>query len=65
MIDIDDVGNGFLFGGVIVGIIFLVCYFVFSKPIINDCEKNGGMIVKSNGDAVCIDRKALIVVEKK
>lgn len=65
MIDIDDVGDGFLFGGIIVGIIFLVCYFVFSKPVINECENKGGMIVKSNGDAICIDKKALIVTEKK
>lgn len=64
-IDIDDVGDGFLFGGIVIGIIFLICYFVFSSPVVDECEKKGGMIVKSNGDAVCVDKKALISLEKK
>lgn len=64
MIDIDDVGDGFLYGGVVIGLILLVCYLVFSKPEISECEKRGGMIVKSNGDAVCVDKKALIEVKK-
>jgi hypothetical protein len=60
MIDVDDVGDGFLYGGIVIGIIFLVCYLAFSKPEIDDCEKKGGVIVKSNGEAICIDKNALI-----
>lgn len=63
-IDIDDVGDGFLFGGLIVGAIFLILYFAFSKPVINECEQRGGMIVKSDGKAVCIDKSAILKVAK-
>ncbi|MRT30782.1 hypothetical protein [Herbaspirillum sp. CAH-3] len=65
MIDSDDVGDGFLFGGVIVGLIFLVIYIAFSRPEIKACEQNGGAMVKSNGDMICIDKKALVAKEKK
>lgn len=65
MIDSDDVGDGFLYGGIVVGLIFLVIYLVWSKPEIDDCEKKGGIVVKSNGDAVCIDKKALIQAKEK
>jgi len=60
MIDVDDIGDGFLYGGIIIGLIFVVLYFAFSKPEINECEKSGGIIIKSNGNAVCIDKKAII-----
>jgi hypothetical protein len=65
VIDSDDVGDGFLYGGVIVGLIFLVIYLMFSRPEINKCEQAGGVIVKSNGSTVCIDKGALIDSEHK
>lgn len=64
-IDFDDVGDGFLFGGIIIGIIFFILYLVFSSPVVDECEKKGGIIVKSNGEAVCVDKKALINLENK
>lgn len=60
MIDVDDVGEGFVYGGVVIGVIFLVIYLVFSKPEIKQCEDAGGIVVKSNGDTVCVDKNALI-----
>jgi hypothetical protein len=64
MIDIDDVGDGFLYGGIVIGVIFLVCYFAFSRPVIDECEKAGGVVVKSNGKPLCVDKKALIESKK-
>jgi hypothetical protein len=64
MIDIDDVGDGFLFGGIIVGVIFLVIYLAWSEPKIDDCEEKGGVTVKSNGDLICVDKSALIGAKK-
>lgn len=60
MIDSDDVGDGFLYGGVVIGLIFLFIYFHYSKPEIDKCEKAGGVMVKANGDAVCVKKDALI-----
>lgn len=60
MIDFDDVGYGFLFGGVFVGLILLALYFVLSQPVINECESKGGVIVKSDDKAIYIDKKALL-----
>lgn len=65
MIDSDDVGDGFLYGGFVIGAIFLVIYLVISKPVIKECEASGGIIVQSDGKAVCIDKKALIVQKEK
>lgn len=64
MIDSDDVGNGFLYGGLAIGLILLVLYFVFSKPEIDECEKSGGVIVKSDGKAICVDKKALVPLKR-
>lgn len=64
MVDAEDVCEGFFYGGVIVGLIFLVCYLAFSKPEIDKCEQAGGIVVKTNGDAVCIDKSALINLKK-
>ena len=60
MIDLDDVGNGFLFGGIIIGLILLAGYFYLSKPVIDECEKRGGIVLKSNGKAICVRKDALI-----
>jgi hypothetical protein len=63
-IDIDDVGDGFLYGGVVIGLIVLACYLIFSKPEIDDCKERGGVPVKSNGELVCVDEKLLIKAKK-
>lgn len=66
MIDFDDVGDGFLFGGIIVGIIFLLLYLAFSKPEIDACKEKGGIMVKtSDGESACIDKTALIAKKDK
>ena len=65
MVDIDDVGDGFLFGGFVIGVILLILYLCFSKSEIDACEKQGGVVVKSNGSAVCVRKDALIPIEKK
>ena len=59
MIDIDDVGDGFMFGGVVLGLIFLVCYLVFSVPKIDKCHEKGGQIVRIEGNDKCIASDAL------
>jgi hypothetical protein len=59
-LDLDDVGGAFLCGGLVLGGIVFLLYLAFSKPEIDDCEKRGGMMVKSNGHLVCIDKKALL-----
>ncbi len=64
MINEDDVGDGFLFGGLFVGIIFLVLYFVFSKPEIEACHEKGGVIVRIEGKDKCIEAAALKEIKK-
>ena len=59
MIDADDVSNGFVFGGVAVGLIFLLFYLVFSVPEIDECHKKGGQIVRIEGDDKCISTDSL------
>lgn len=64
MIDADDVGNGFLFGGILVGIVFLAIYFFFSVPKIDECEKQGGLMVKTaRGDAICVNKDAVLTAK--
>lgn len=59
MVDIDDVGNAGLFGGVGVLIVFLIWYLVFSVPEINKCHDKGGQIVRIEGTDKCMDTSAL------
>jgi hypothetical protein len=63
MIDLDDVDDSFLYGGLVLAGIVFVIYLVFSRPEIEKCEKAGGVMVKSNGDHVCIDKSALVKSE--
>lgn len=63
-VDLDDVGGGFIYGGIVIGLILLGLYFAFSKPEITECEKKGGVMVKSNGDSICVDKAALIPMKK-
>lgn len=63
MIDADDVGNGFAFGGLIVGLIFLAIYFYYSKPEIDKCHEKGGQIVRIEGADKCMDTSVLKVVK--
>lgn len=64
MIDLDDVGSGFLYGGIFIGLIFLCLYLAFYRPEIKECESKGGMMVKSNGDSICVNKAALIPLKK-
>ena len=59
MIDADDVGNGFAFGGLVVGLIFLAIYFYYSKPVIETCHDKGGQIVRIEGQDKCMDTSVL------
>ena len=63
MIDADDVGNGFGFGGLIVGIVLLIIYFYWSKPEIDKCHENGGQIVRIEGQDRCMDTSSLKVIQ--
>lgn len=63
MIDASDVGDGFLFGGVTIGIIFLIIYLVWSVPEIDKCRENGGQIVRIEGKDQCMDTSALKVIK--
>ena len=59
MIDADDVGSGFLFGGIAVGLVFLIWYLVFSVPEIDKCHEKGGQIVRIEGNDKCMDTSVL------
>ena len=59
MVDADDIGNAALFGSIPILIIFVVLYFVFSKPEIEACHEKGGVVVRIEGDDKCIDKAAL------
>jgi hypothetical protein len=59
MIDIDDVADGGLFGGVVVLIILLIIYLVWSRPVINECHEHGGKIVRIEGKDQCVDVSSL------
>lgn len=63
MVDIDDVGDGFMFGGIAVGLVLLVWYLAFSKPEIDQCHQKGGQIVRIEGKDTCMDTSALKVVK--
>ena len=55
MIDADDVGSAVLFGGIPLLIIFLIIYFVWSVPEIKQCHKDGGVIVRIEGNDKCVE----------
>ena len=59
MIDEDDLGNAVLFGGVPILIIFVVLYFVYSKPEIDACHEKDGVIVRIEGKDLCLAKDAL------
>lgn len=58
MISEDDIGNAALFGGIPILIIFIILYFVFSKPEIDECHDKGGVIVRIEGEDSCVDKEA-------
>lgn len=55
MIDADDVGNVAMFGSIPLLIIVLVIYFVWSVPEIKECHKDGGVIVRIEGQDKCVE----------
>lgn len=61
MIDIEDVGDAGLYGGLLIFIIFVVIYLVWSVPEINACHDKGGVIVRIEGKDKCVEPP----VEKK
>jgi hypothetical protein len=63
MIDASDVGDSFVYGGVVFGIIMLIWYLAFSKPEIEQCHEKGGQIVRIEGTDKCMDTSALKVVK--
>lgn len=65
MVDIDDVGNAALFGSIPVLIIFIIWYLVFSVPEIEKCHKDGGVIVRIEGQDTCVKKDVLVPVETK
>lgn len=55
--------------------LFFLCFFVIGIACFNDdlssqkslsieCNEKGGAIVKSNGNAICVDKNALIPIGK-
>lgn len=58
MVDADDVGAS-AFGGIIVFVIFLAIYLIWSVPEIDKCHEKGGKIVRIEGDDKCIAVEAL------
>lgn len=59
MVDIDDVGNAGLFGGILLFVIFLAIYLIWSVPEIDKCHDKGGKIVRIEGADKCIAADAL------
>ena len=55
MIDADDVSSAALFGSIPLLIIFLIIYFVWSVPEIEQCHKDGGVIVRIEGNDKCVE----------
>ena len=55
MIDADDVSGAALFGSIPLLIIFLIIYFVWSVPEIEQCHKDGGVIVRIEGNDKCVE----------
>lgn len=55
MIDADDVGDAALYGGIPLFIIFLIIYFVWSVPEIEQCHQDGGVIVRIEGKDKCVE----------
>lgn len=55
MIDADDVGNAGLYGGLLTIVVLLVWYLVFSVPEIEQCHKDGGVIVRIEGNDKCVE----------
>jgi hypothetical protein len=55
MIDADDVGIAGAVGGLFVLVIFVVWYLVFSVPEIEQCHKDGGVIVRIEGQDKCVE----------
>jgi hypothetical protein len=64
LIDEDDLGMVALLGGIPILIICLIVYFVWSKPEIDKCHEEGGVIVKIEGKHKCIDAKILQPAKK-
>ena len=64
MIDMDDIGNATLFGGLPLLIIFLAFYFLVSKPEIDACHEKAGVIVRIESEDVCVDAAALKPLKK-
>jgi hypothetical protein len=64
LIDEDDLGMVALFGGIPLLIICIIVYFVFSKPEIDKCHEEDGVIVKIEGEHRCIDEKILHPTQK-
>jgi len=65
MIDVDDIGNAAVFGGLPLLIVFVVWYLVFSKPEIDQCHKDGGVIVRIEGTDTCVNKDALTPIKSK
>jgi hypothetical protein len=64
MIDSDDIGNAALFGGMPLLIIFIILYFVFSVPKIEDCHKSGGVILRIEGVDKCVSKESIREIGK-
>jgi hypothetical protein len=58
MVDADDVSAS-AFGGIILFVVFLIWYLVFSVPEIDKCHEKGGKIVRIEGEDKCMDTSAL------
>ena len=65
MIDADDVGTVALLGSIPLLIIVVIWYLVFSVPEINKCHEAGGVIVRVEGDDICVKKDVLTLVEVK
>jgi hypothetical protein len=65
MIDSDDIVDAALYGPIALVIIFVVLYFVFSKPEIDKCHEQGGVMLKIEGEHKCIKKELLQEAKRK
>jgi hypothetical protein len=63
MVDVEDVGEGFAYGGIFFGVVLLVVYLVFSKPEIEACHDKGGVIARIEGKDICVDKSVFKPIE--
>ena len=65
LIDEDDISIIALVGSIPLLILVIILYFMFSRPEIKECHKQGGLMVKVEGKQRCVDADTLKPIDSK